>query len=204
MPTCIVCSHPLRHVADAMLTAGKPYMEVARQLAEPPSFKQAVGRHMRRGHVVPPGGTAPVVPVAPKRRGPLTSESSPEDIIRASLDEMRKADTSKMSPYQRSQHYDQMRRAAVDLNRVAAPKDLEGPAQKRVKELEDDLELVTAALEHFTDARSAVGIAMAHRAGRPWTSSRPTFTGHDGKAREFRWPGGWVEVGSTREEVTSQ
>ena len=187
-----------------MLTAGKPHAEVARNLSLPDGAgRQAVGRHARRGHVIPPGGTVPA-PVKPKRRGPLTSESSPEDIIRASLDEMRKVDVSKLSPYQRAQHYDQMRKAAVDLNRVAAVKDLEGPAQARVKELEEDVDLWAAVLEHFTDARSAVGIAMASRSGRPWTAERPTFTGQDGKRREFRWPGGWVEVGSTREEVTSQ
>ncbi len=170
---CSICSHPQSRLIDAEVNTGRPAQRVAGAFAV---SSQALRRHIRNGHVIPPA--SPPVVTAGEPSG------TDEDLLRGLLVGLQ-ADLPSLSPAAKTARVEAIRRMVESIHRVAPP----GAAD--LTEVEEKLAALEAfqldaaeVMESFTEAKSAIAMLRSARRGDTYTGAVPELVTAKGI---FRW-----------------
>jgi hypothetical protein len=129
---CFVCDSPRTDEAEAAIAADRSYPFVAKLLGHPKpdtAGRQAVGRHVRKGHLAIRNAFA--MQPTPKP----SADSTPEEVYRDILTTLREHDTSHATIGQKAQIAEAMRRAADSLAKAAPPPEPEVTEAEKEREI---------------------------------------------------------------------
>jgi hypothetical protein len=170
---CLACRHPEVRELDLWLRdddgrATRTRNQTSERFGLP---THVLARHLKAGHwkSVQQWATLDASHAAAraKARGTVALPDSDDPAaldgisqLEAMLAELGSRDVSEYGPRDLLQHGDQMRRVAESVARLKPPADKEGPAQAKVRALEDILAAYDAVLDRHPEIAAEVAAAM--------------------------------------------
>lgn len=156
--SCTICEHAQRLNIEVEVRAGKTALATAAKYG---ISRQALGRHIRKGHV-PPDPSLPSTSGAPSPPQGAALVSA-EELLREAIVTLRAIDITTLSPSQKSGHIESFRRLAEALNGIAAPPAVDNHLRDALAAAEDNLRLISTVLEDFPEAKAALAAALKLR-----------------------------------------
>jgi hypothetical protein len=128
--------------------------------------REALSRHKRGGHVVPPQAGPPRAPQS-LGSGDGDADKTAVEVLEELLRALRSRDTSGFSPREVNVYTESVRRTAESLAKYQQTVDREGPAQRELRALEEMHNLMLDVLERHPDAKREVATEV-----RAWKARR--------------------------------